>query len=254
MFYKRPKNHKALTQSNVKITDMTIKRPIFQRIKDHILAQIEQGAWTEGELIPSEMAFTKEFNTSRMTVNRALRELTDEQILTRRKGAGTYVAATKVAATLLEIKNIADEITARGHTHHAELHTLEKIKAPEKLAAQFGLKTGEILFHSVMVHFENTIAIQVEERWVNPKIAPDYMTQDFAHITPNEYLMQAAPLQGMDYVLEATLPTESIAHMLHILVDQPCLVLQRKTRSANQIATLVTMWHPGNRYRFVGDG
>ncbi|TDR28875.1 histidine utilization repressor [Hydromonas duriensis] len=226
--------------------------PIFQRIKDYIIAQIESGAWAEGTLIPTEMALTKTFSTSRMTVNRALRELTAELVLVRRQGAGTYVAPQKVQSTLVEIKNIADEIAARGHRHHAQLHALERIPACEMLAQQFKLKVGQHLFHSIMVHFENAVPIQVEERWVNPSIAPDYMTQDFNHVTPNEYLMNVAPLQGMDYRLEAVLPTQNIASMLHIEPSQPCLVLHRTTRSANQIATCVTMWHAGNRYQFVG--
>ena len=226
--------------------------PIFQRIKDHITHQIETGAWVEGDLIPPEMTLTKDFNTSRMTVNRALRELTAELILVRRQGAGTYVAPQKVQATLVEIRNIADEITTRGHEHHAELHSLEAVTATDKLAAQFGIKAGKILYHSIMVHFENTVPIQVEERWVNPAVAPDYLAQDFNHITPNAYLMQAAPLQGMDYKLEALLPTERIAQMLRISTSQPCLVLQRSTRSANKVASFAIMWHAGNRYRIVG--
>lgn len=228
--------------------------PIFQRIKDYILTQIETGVWVEGDVTPSETTLTKTFDVSRMTVNRALRELTAEGVLVRRKGSGTFVAAQKVQSTLVEIHNIADEITSRGHTHRAELLKLETIKANDKLAVQFGLKTGVTLFHSVMVHFENDTPIQVEERWVNPAVAPDYMVQDFTHITPNVYLMQAAPLQGMYYRLEALLPTEKIAALLKIETSQPCLVLHRNTRSANQIATSAIMWHPGNRYRFVGGG
>lgn len=231
---------------------MNTDTPIFQRIKDHITHQIETGAWVEGDLIPSEMTLTKAFNTSRMTVNRALRELTAELILVRRQGAGTYVAAQKVQSTLVEIRNIADEITARGHEHHAELHSLERVTATDKLAAQFDLQKGQTLYHSIMVHFENAIPIQVEERWVNPAVAPDYLTQDFNHITPNAYLMQAAPLQGMHYKLEALLPTDRIAQMLRIPSSQPCLVLQRSTRSANKVASFAIMWHAGNRYRFVG--
>jgi len=102
------------------------------------------------------------------------------------------------------------------------------------------------------VHFENGVPIQVEDRWVNPQCAPDYMEQDFAHLTPNEYLMQAAPLQGATYSIEALAAPRDIAEMLAIDTRQPCLVLRRQTRSAGLIASLVTMWHPGHRYQFAG--
>ena len=75
--------------------------PIFQRIKDYLLAEIAAGTWKEGDVIPSEQALVKQFGVSRMTVNRAVRELTVEQVLTRRQGAGTFVAPQKYQATLL---------------------------------------------------------------------------------------------------------------------------------------------------------
>jgi DNA-binding transcriptional regulator YhcF (GntR family) len=76
----------------------TDNTPIFQRIKDYLLAQIAAGQWKEGDVIPSEQALVKQFGVSRMTVNRAVRELTAEQVLTRRQGSGTFVAAQKYQA------------------------------------------------------------------------------------------------------------------------------------------------------------
>lgn len=226
--------------------------PIFQRIKDYLIAQIANGTWKEGDVIPSEQALVKQFGVSRMTVNRAVRELTAEQLLTRRQGSGTYVAAQKVQATLLEIRSIADEIRARGHAHRSSLQQLERVKASELLARQFDLPVGHLLFHSVIVHFENAIPIQVEDRWANPLLAPDYMEQDYATITPNEYLMRAAPLQDASYSIEALAAPRDIAEMLAIDTRQPCLVLRRQTRSNGQVASLATMWHPGQRYQFAG--
>lgn len=227
-------------------------KPVFQTIKDYLLREIQKGTWKEGDAIPSEAALAQQFNVSRMTVNRAVRELTTEQILNRIQGSGTYVAQQKYQATLVAIKSIADEIRSRGHQHRSELHELVEVEANEQLAQQFQVQPGHALFHSVIVHFENDIAIQVEDRWVNSILAQDYLTQDFATKTPNEYLMAVAPLQGVDYSIEAVIPPKTIADMLQISSKESCLVLHRKTRSQNQIATIVTMWHPGNRYQFTG--
>jgi GntR family histidine utilization transcriptional repressor len=114
------------------------------------------------------------------------------------------------------------------------------------------VKPGHRLFHSVIVHFEDNVAIQVEDRWVNSSVTPDYLQQDFTSMTPNEYLVAVAPLQGVDYRIEAMMPPKQIATMLQIAVKDTCLVLHRKTRSKGKIATVVTMWHPGKRYQFAG--
>jgi GntR family histidine utilization transcriptional repressor len=226
--------------------------PIFQRIKDYLMSEIAAGRWKEGDVVPSEQALVKQFGVSRMTVNRAVRELTAEQVLTRRQGSGTFVAPQKYQATLVEIRSIADEIRARGHAHRSSLRLLDSAKASELLALQFELAAGAPLFHSVIVHFENEAPIQVEDRWVNPACAPHYLSQDFASITPNQHLMEAAPLQGATYSIEALAAPRDIAAMLAIDPHQCCLVLRRKTSSQGRVASVVTMWHPGNLYQYTG--
>lgn len=226
--------------------------PAFQVIKDYLLKEIKSGTWKEGDTIPSEAMLAEQFGVSRMTVNRAVRELTSEQFLSRIQGSGTYVAQQKYQATLVEIKSIADEIRARGHSHRSELHELTGKPASELMASLFQLPPLTPLYHSVIVHFENDVPIQVEDRWVNASLAPDYLKQDFSQITPNEYLMAAAPLEGVDYRIEAGLPQKQIAQMLDISPRDACLILHRKTRSQGKIATIATMWHPGSHYQFAG--
>ena len=227
-------------------------QPVYLRVKQHVLAQIHSGAWREGDAIPGEETLARSFGVSRMTVNRAIRELSDEQIVERVQGSGTYVAQQKYQATLVSIRNIADEIAARGHAHRSELHRLERTRAADALSRRFGLRPNEPLFHSVVVHFENDEPIQVEDRWVNPAVAPDYMTQDFASQTPNAYLMRVAPLQGVSFVIEACPPPPEVAEMLAMAAGDTCLVLRRQTQSQGRVASVAAMWHPASRYQFTG--
>lgn len=226
--------------------------PIFQRIKDFLVGEIASARWKEGDLVPSEQALVRQFGVSRMTVNRAVRELTAEGVLTRRQGSGTFVAPQKYQATLVEIRNIADEIRARGRAHRSHLLLLGEEASNDELAAEFELAPGAPLYHSTIVHFENDVPIQVEDRWVNPACAPSYLAQDFSTITPNEHLMAAAPLQGATYGIEALPAPQDVAGMLAIEGGQPCLVLHRRTTSGGRVASVATMWHPGHLARFTG--
>ena len=226
--------------------------PIFQRIKDYLLGEIAAGHYKEGDVVPSEQALVRQFGVSRMTVNRAVRELTAEQVLVRRQGSGTFVAPQKIQASLVDIRSIADEVRARGHRHASRLHVLEQAGASELLAAQFALDDGAALFHSVIVHFENDVPMQVEDRWVNPACAPEYLRQDFNAITPSQHLMAAAPLQDASFTIEALAGPPEVAAMLDLAEGQCCLVLRRTTRSLGRIASVATLWHPGHLYQFTG--
>jgi GntR family transcriptional regulator, histidine utilization repressor len=189
---------------------------------------------------------------ARMTVNRALRELTSEQVLTRVQGSGTFVARPKYESTLVSIRSISDEIVARGHRYHANvLHIGDEI-ADAALADEMQLKAGSVLFHSRVLHFENDEPVQLEERWVNPAVAPDYALQDFPNTTPNQYLVRVAPLQRVEYRIEALAPDEGTRALLAMDEVEPCLVLHRRTWSQGVVASVANLWHPGSRYRFTG--
>jgi len=228
------------------------RQPAFERVKAHVLAQIQAGAWREGDAIPSEDALSKSFGVSRMTVNRALRELTAEQLLVRVQGSGTFVAQHKYQATLVSLRNIADEIAARGHVHRSELHRLERTAARDTLAAHFELPAGAPLFHSVVLHLENDLPIQWEDRYVNPAVAPEYMACDFHTQTPNAYLTRVAPLQGVSFRIEACMPPPEVREVLRMGAQEPSLVLWRRTLSMQQVASVAIMWHPASRYQFAG--
>lgn len=231
---------------------MPEKLHAYEKIKRHVLAQIHAGHWRHGDAIPAEESLAREFGVSRMTVHRALRELGSQQVVERIRGSGTYVAQQKYQSTLIDIRNIADEIAARGHRHRSELHLLERTRADEPLARAFQTVAGEPLYHSVVLHFENDLPIQVEDRYVNPRVAPDYLTQDFSRQTPNAYLMKEAPLQGVDFEIEATTPPRAFGEMLCMAPQEPSLVLRRRTHSMGQVASVAAMWHPAARYRFTG--
>ena len=111
-----------------------------------------------------------------MTANRALKELRDEGILVRIAGVGSFVAERHARAHPLEIRSIADEIRERGHVHRAEIVSAGAACAPTAdLAEDFGVAARSELYRSVIVHFENDRPMQLEDRYVLPALAPDYL-------------------------------------------------------------------------------
>src|ERR1700761_1689631 len=172
-----------------------VLQPRYLQVKRHILDNIGSGKWAAAARVPSENDLVRSFGVSRMTANRALRELRDEGVLVRIAGVGSFVADQHARAHPLEIRGIADEIRDRGHVHRAAVVTLEKVRASAELAEDFGIAPRSELFCSLIVHFENDRPLQLEHRHVLPKLAPDYLRMDFSRTTPHDYLVKAAPLQ-----------------------------------------------------------
>lgn len=223
--------------------------PRYRMVRDHIIREIRSGRWKADSKIPSEHEFVRELGVSRMTVNRALRELTAEGVLRRVQGVGSFVAGPQPQSVLLELRNIADEIRSRGNKHHAEQLLLEREAASEEVATDLHLKVGAPVFHSILVHYENDIPIQLENRYVNAALAPGYMDVDLTKVTPNEYLVQTIPADEVEHIVEATLPSENTRRLLQMGEKEPCLLLHRRTWSSGQVVSKARLSHPGSRYR-----
>lgn len=231
---------------------------LYRQVKEHVARQIADGRLKPGDRIPSEQALVTEFGIARMTVNRALRELAEQGKIVRVAGVGSFVAQEKPRSTLLQIANIADEIRQRGHDHRCEILSLARVAAPMDAASALDLRIGESVFALQCVHFEDGVPVQLEDRYVNPRMAPEFLRQDFTRELPSEYLVKHVPYDEIEHVVDAILPTPAQAEMLQMPASEPCLMLTRRTWSAGVPVTLVRCLHPAQRYRlgsrFRADG
>lgn len=226
--------------------------PRFETIKAHIETQINQGDLRPGDRVPSENQLCEQFDVSRMTARRALQALTDDGLLIRTPGLGSFVAEQRPVASMMEVRNIADEVQQRGHRYRAEILQMDNCPADEQQAWLLNVKPGTELFHSLIVHYEDDIPLQWEDRLVNPSMAPEYLQQDFSQRTPNAYLSQVAPLTEASHKIEAVLVEAQIASALDIDLMSPCLQISRRTWSAKGVVSLATLIHPGDRYCLGG--
>jgi GntR family histidine utilization transcriptional repressor len=226
--------------------------PLYQQVKDYILELINSGTLHPGMRIASEAELVATMNASRMTVNRALRELTAEGRLCRVQGRGTFVASKKPQAALFTIQSIADEIRNRGGSYSCIVHLLQEEKATPSLAAAMDLAPYTPVFHSIIVHKENNVPIQIGCRYIRPEIAPHFLEQDFTRMTVSDYLLGIAPVTAIEHIVEALIPEPWIRDLLEINSSEPCLALHRKTWVREIIAANSTFYSPGSRFTLGG--
>jgi GntR family transcriptional regulator, histidine utilization repressor len=224
----------------------------YARVKQHLHAALAAGQYPPGALMPSESELVARFGVSRMTVNRALRELQADGLVERLQGVGTFAAQLGKVSSQLMIRDLHDEITQRGHRHRAVVHLARAEAAPAALAEQLGLADGAPVFHTLIVHLENDVPLQCEDRYVNPAAAPDYLSVDFTRTTPTHYLLDVAPMWQAQYSIEAGRATAQEARLLGIAPQDPCLVVVRRTVNTQHPITLARLVHPGSRYRLEG--
>lgn len=225
--------------------------PLYQQVKQHVRALIDGGAWEEDKRLPSENELVDMLKVSRMTVNRALRELAKEGYVERISGVGTFVADKRLESHPLSIQNIAAEIDDRGLVHQSKVIKIEEVRATAEVAMMFNITAGSRLFHSIILHSESGVPIQYEERYVYPAFAPDFINVDFSKTTTNEYLMSVSrAIDEIEQNIRAEVPTKALAKLLAMSPGEPCLVLFRRTWVGNRVVTKSTLHHPASRFQF----
>jgi GntR family histidine utilization transcriptional repressor len=226
--------------------------PHYLRLKRYIAEGIASGHWPPHDRLPSEGELTRKFSVSRMTANRALRELADEGLITRVKGVGSFAAGPKAEATMIEVRDIRAEIEARAQIHSARVLNLRATRADDVMASQFEIVPGARIFHSEVVHSADGEPLQLELRYVNPACAPDYLRLDLATTTAHAYLMRVAPLERAEHIIEAELADGATALRLGIADRAPVLIMQRRTWSRGIVASVARFIYPASRFRLVG--
>jgi GntR family histidine utilization transcriptional repressor len=229
-----------------------IAKPRYQQLKDMIIGRISSGELRPADRVPSENELVESMNVSRMTANRALRELTDEGYVDRVAGRGTFVSDFRARSHVLEVHNIADEIGRRGHSHTCEVLRQSRQHARGEVAKALHVEQGVDVFHLLLVHFENGTPIQIEDRHVVADFAPNCLEQDFSRVTPSAYLTAISPLQEAEQVVRATQPNAAVRERLQMADGEPSLVVIRRTWSHGRPVTFARLHHPGGRYELTG--
>ena len=222
--------------------------PLYAKVKQYILDGVERGEWQHGSRLPSEHELRAALGVSRMTINRALREMSDAGLVTRVQGVGTFLATPTPKSPLVEIADISDDIKRRGHAHTLRLIKLEAIAATAELATSFDTRPGAKLFQSVVVHLEDGVPVQLEERLVTPFFAPKYLEQDFTRETTMHYLRGISPATEVENQVSAVRPDPKTCRILKIDRDEACLLLTRHTWVNGVPSTKSYFTYPGSRY------
>lgn len=230
----------------------TMQKPRYQQLKDLIIERISSGDLRPQDRVPSENELVEAMNVSRMTANRALRELTDEGYVDRVAGRGTFVSDFRARSHVLEVHDIGDEILRRGHVHTCDVIRQSRQHARGPVAKALQIEQGTDVFHLLLVHFENGSPIQIEDRHVLADFAPDCLEQDFRRVTPSAYLTAVSPLQEAEQVVRATLPNAVVRRRLQMADDEAGLVVIRRTWSHGRPVTFARLHHPGSRYELTG--
>ena len=139
--------------------------PRYERLRDHIAAQITAQTWRPGELIPSESELATSHGVSIGTVRKAIDRLVAEGLLERQQGRGTYVRRVRFNSSLFRFFRFQFQEGERTVPQARILHR-KLVAAPAAPASALRLREGDDVINISRLRLVNGEPLLAEEIWL----------------------------------------------------------------------------------------
>ncbi|MEK1928737.1 MAG: GntR family transcriptional regulator, partial [Pararhizobium sp.] len=142
---------------------------------------IRNGMWLPEERVPSEARLVAALGVSKGSVERAVRELAREGVVTRIRGIGTFVATANVRRVRFVVRSLYR--ATRSCADVSVVFARESDACPA-IASTLEIESGSRFFHSLLLHSTAGAPITLEEHFIDAAAAPNYLDQDFRTVRP----------------------------------------------------------------------
>jgi GntR family histidine utilization transcriptional repressor len=225
----------------------TLHDKILQDLRGHILS----GHWPPGHRLPVELELTATYRCSRMTVSKVIGELVRAGLVERRRRAGSFVAAPRSQAAVLQIEDIRCEVEALGQAYRYQLMARRERRATRAEEGLFGVSAGSPILAVEGLHFAGAKRFCHETRLINLASVPFAAKEPFSSIAPGPWLIAHVPWSEAEHRIRAIACDATSARALRIGQGTACLAIERRTWRAGSPVTHVKLVYPGEARELV---
>jgi GntR family histidine utilization transcriptional repressor len=224
---------------------------LYQRIFGDIRARILSGEWPPGYRIPFEHELTVEYGCSRMTVNKALSQLAKAGLIERRRRLGSFVRRPQLQSAILEIHDVKAEVDALGLPYRYELVVRRRRRASSADLERLALPSSGMVLELACRHFAGERPFCLEDRLISLSAVPEAAEEAFSVVAPGPWLISRVPWSAAEHTIRAIGADRESAAALGVAEGTACLVIERKTWSAEQPITHVRLTYAGDSHALV---
>lgn len=158
----------------------------YQEIIERFQADIRDGVLHVGDRLPSTDVLCEKFGVSKITIRRAMDELAAQGLISRRRGAGTFVKALPMgradqprgwnAAT--ELNGFAAQCAARGMVARAEVHSVTLVRPDRSIRQALALSADEFCHQLERTLFADDVACVYQSCYIPTQLVASFTARD----------------------------------------------------------------------------
>jgi GntR family transcriptional regulator len=229
-----------------------LKLPMYYRIQQAVLEQIQDGLLQPGGLLPSEADLAQQYQVSRITAKRALDELVRQGRAFRSQGRGTFVAQPRIRE-ISGFRSFSEDIRARGFLPSSRVLEFSETNPEPAVRQRLHLPEGEHVFGLKRLRLASNEPVAVETAYLPCRICPGLIQEDLAGGSLYSILMEKYQIvpTWADAEIEADAASKEEAALLKLKAGTPVLAARRVTYTVNYdaIETVVSVYR-GDRFTF----
>jgi GntR family transcriptional regulator len=210
-------------------TKSRLPAPLYEQIRQLIVAALAAGEWRPGEALPSEAALAERFHASPGTVRRALDELTAAHVVERRQGRGTFVATHTAPRDAYRFLRLVADDGASGFTR--ELLHCRRARATAETARALHLRTAEPVIEVRRLLLRRGKPVVLDDLWL-PERHFDGLSAELINAYPGTLYALFEARFGVHMVraeekLRAVAARADAAALLKVGAGEPLLSVER---------------------------
>jgi len=137
--------------------------PLYHQLMQRISADIEKGTYPTGSRIPPEHELEQLYQVSRVTVRRALAELTNAGLLERKQGKGTFVSMPRMRQDLKNLHSFHDSCKLNGAVPSTDVILIRETAALPADAEELNLAPGSRVLETLRVRKADGVPVVLEQ-------------------------------------------------------------------------------------------
>ncbi|SEN05147.1 transcriptional regulator, GntR family [Sphingomonas gellani] len=226
--------------------------PLYLQLQKVLREAIAGELVKSDEAIPTERDLAEHFDVSRITVRKALEGLVSEGLLSRRRGAGTFVVGGRVEKSFSKLSSFSEDMQLRGRTPSSTWVSRTAGAVTPEEALSLGLSPGSQVYRFHRIRYADGISMALEYSTV-----PGFCLTSETVVQESLYeaLGQAGfrPVRALQR-LRAVAFTPEQAQALGVEAGQPGLFIERRSFLADGRTTEFTQsYYRGDAYDLVAE-
>ncbi|MNS60017.1 putative HTH-type transcriptional regulator YurK [compost metagenome] len=228
--------------------------PLYIQLKKALQTAISNEEFQHGERIPTETELSERYNVSRITVRKAVEELSKEGYLVKQQGKGTFVNQAKIGRKIEHVMGFTAACMANGLTSHSLITHKEILDAEPEMRTQLNLAPGEKVIYIQRKRYAGESPLMLENNYYPHDrfafLMEENLEGSLYDLLRNKYDID--PSRPGETTLEIVLADEHKAKLLETSIGKPLFYMHTMINDQYGLPVHIgKQYIIGDRYRFT---